>query len=118
MKREIEFRGKSLRKNEWIFGNIHVPHDPFDKLSMWDSQGLQVEVKSETVGQFTGLTDKNRVKIFEDDIVKGDFENRLFKVIFMGSAFVIQYRTGETAHIYGHALEVIGNIYDNPELLK
>ena len=81
------------------------------------------EVLPETVGHYTGLTDKNGVKIFEGDIVTGYFNHeKIVGYIFYGgnAQFFIQ-RDG----IYGIGLdnsdcwlEVIGNIHDNPELLK
>ena len=98
-----------------------------------------VRVLPETVGQFTGLTDKNGVKIFEGDLVKTNgkgknyMANKFYTVEFIDGAFCITAKVVKTgcdfsitirdamfkAKHYGETLEmeVIGNIHDNPELL-
>lgn len=107
--REILFRGKRVDNGEWVYGYL-------------------CEVIPETVGQYTGLTDKNGKKIFEGDIVhcisNTDCGNCV--VIFEEGEFRLipdrYYKTYTTGGGY-HAIrcfikEVIGNIHDNPELLK
>lgn len=129
--REYLFRGKHKDNGKWIEGDLTQDRDIGTAyISGWDyytdDDGLQreqfgCEVISETVGEFTGLTDKNGVKIFEGDILK------IAEVIFL-----VQWnkRTGsfcgvseiddvQTKHLgYVNLCEVIGNIHDNPELLK
>lgn len=136
--REILFRGKDIISGEWITGFLvdgnHI--------------GCFVEanpIRPETVGQFTGLTDKNGKKIFEGDIVRFTWEHcvlsspggyfiypsgTVFEVRCLESGYML-CKAGDNAN-YPNAngkvanyvfwnfhigLEVVGNIYDNPELL-
>ena len=128
--REILFRGKRADNGEWIEGcfldrnNIGIFYDDTEES---DCAVHIFSVISETVGQYTGLTDKNGKKIFEGDII--ETPDRLVKVVwFEGNAqfdlHFIRY-TDEVAitnfkGIHMRDLkeyEVIGNIYDNKEIL-
>ena len=128
--REILFRGKRMDNGEWVKGYLICPE--FDKSRAYigylfpdDDHDLDVaEVASSTVGRFTGLTDRNGVKIFEGDIVR--YGDTIHRVVFEqrnGTAyFGLVYAACETLP-FGHyqdlkQIEVIGNIYDNPELLE
>ena len=121
--REILFRGKRTDDYEWIEGSLctTIPSDEdFYTISYFDFQGYYIEerVIPETVGQYTGLTDKNGKKIFEGDIVKGTFLG--FPVSIKDYVFSISWQediTGYRAN-YFENVEVISNIHDNPELLK
>ena len=125
--REVIFRGKRTDNGEWIEGSL-LGIDWCDKPSTYSIApntpvSVFYSVIPETVGQYTGLTDKNGVRIFEGDIVTGWFNHeKIVGYIFYGgnAQFFIQ-RDG----IYGIGLdnsdcwlEVIGNIHDNPELLQ
>ena len=131
--REILFRGKRKdNRNPWIYGHLHKM-DGYG--TGYTEYGIQVQdiptsrpwsvsVIPETVGQYTGLTDKNGKKIFEGDIVK--YGDTVHNVVFEqrnGTAyFGLVYSPLETLPC-GHyqdlrQIEVIGNIHDNPELLK
>ena len=129
MKREILFRGARVCDGHFVNGSLvevngecdsneSVPHivisygpDTFD----W------FEVDPETVGQFTGMTDKNGTKIFEGDIIKwidSDGNNRIDKVLFSNGGFHLCNIYYNLGGYKGNSLEVIGNIHDNPDLLK
>ena len=121
--REILFRGKRTDDYEWIEGSLctTIPSDEdFYTISYFDFQGYYIEEKviPETVGQYTGLTDKNGKKLFEGDIVKVTFLG--FPVSIKDYVFSISWQediTGYRAN-YFENVEVISNIHDNPELLK
>ena len=125
--REILFRGKREVNGEWVYG-AYVHYDDIKDNHKDDCDYIVgthtgtnfpfCKVIPETVGQYTGLTDKNGTKIFEGDIVKGTFLG--FPVPFYDYTFSISWQkdvTGYKAN-YFENVEVIGNIYDNHELLK
>ena len=119
--REIIFRGKRTDNGEWIDGcylnknNIGIFYDDTEES---DCIVHIFSVIPETVGQYIGLTDKNGKRIFEGDIVKGTFLG--FPIPIEDYVFPICWQkdvTGYKAN-YFENVEVIGNIYDNPELLE
>lgn len=132
--REIEFRAKGLYKDRWYYG-FYVEH----KRAMQsyiidlDEEDMSTDhfVNKDTLGQYTGLCDKNGTKIFEGDIVRGkDYGGLRREGIvefdkYSSSYNIIpktksQYRECNTISSLCPSeeyLEVIGNIYDNPELL-
>lgn len=164
--REILFRGKREDNNEWAYGS-HLLDDisgkhyiiPFGNINESDKEGQEgccycvgFEVIPETVGQYTGLTDKNCKKIFEGDIIRyadiddyqyylecrecpDDYDKELFKNMWDVDEIVygdkVDYPAFNLCHdnfelnglselkISGqYYYEIIGNIHDNPELLK
>jgi len=141
MNREIKFRGKMIPENEWIFGTIlRIPAPPVcfgkgetDKYYIqfpdprympdWNMpyKMVQGEVNPDTIGQYTGLHDKNEKEIYEGDIVKSFFVdtdkqgNEVYKYQIIRIEYdeiLCSYRIDKFMN-----LEVIGKIYDNPELL-
>lgn len=128
--REILFRGKRVDNGEWTYGYYcPKPYSHFPcEATIFPSETIDRDwhgesVDPDTVGRFTGLTDKNGVKIFEGDIieytdgcndwlsaVKYDSDNAQFVVHFIGGD------VESFDNLYSGDCEVIGNIYDNPEL--
>jgi uncharacterized phage protein (TIGR01671 family) len=124
--REILFRGKKTDTKEWVEG-MAFPHDN-DRVTMFSQHSVDgvltgKEVYLGTVGQFTGLTDKNDTKIFEGDIIQNVMEGKTAVVQWFSehSAFMLWCKSENQVYwLYDndfHNIEVIGNIYDNPELL-
>ena len=125
--REILFRGKSKNSNEWVQGGIlqtenraeiYVPHDSYGAIAEPPFCDVEiVEVDPETVGQYTGLTDRNGKKIFEGDILKG-VQDDLFIMKWHRGQFIAENVKDWLFAFKGQAGEVVGNIHDNPELLE
>ena len=129
MTREILFRGKRADNGKWIFGDLrHIFHGEYRAHIVDNSNGLNngvcgLEVDPETVSQFTGLCDKNGVKIFEGDIVHVKARSCSFTgcVIYWleEARYVCKTKSGMRYAICAKfEFEVLGNIYDNPELLE
>ena len=132
MDREIIFRGKRLYDGEWVEGYLFVSqgggHYILDTNNDGDN-GSQVRfilVWHETVGRFTGLTDKNGKKIFEGDIVR-HYNNLTdptkYEVgkVFWDKKRTCFRRTSNPSSVFMNfdcCYEVVGTIHDNPELLK
>ena len=121
--REILFRGKPIMsKTEWVEGFYNcIPEGRFlcvdHCIQTIDDDGrigLLYTVDENTVGQFTGLSDKYGMKIFEGDILEFR-RGRSHVVKFEDGAFIF---TGTSIPVrYADKFEVIGNIHDNPELV-
>ncbi|EGI1283585.1 TPA_asm: hypothetical protein GF120_05100 [Listeria monocytogenes] len=134
--REIEFRAKVKRslqleqiKNGWIHGGIFenkIISRNTNEGSICAGFCSEVEIMPETVGQFTGLKDKNGKKIFEGDIVEIDVHDHLDgnvikgKVIFLEGAWLVTDSGSFAISLWSeiNEIEVIGNIHENPELLE
>lgn len=123
--REILFRGKRVDNGEWVEGYYSPVNIPITgNMGHFINVGgyRAVEIDPETVSQFTGLCDKNGVKIFEGDIIKY-FDDWIGKIEYDSDSalFVVSFVDGDDDN-FGRVscgdCEVIGNIYDNPELLE
>lgn len=136
--RTIKFRALSMCKGErWVYGDLrHYNRNPHTE--KWTihvpETGLETDVDEVTVGQFTGLRDKNGKEIYEGDFVYVDDLTSIYTTPYKG--FVEQYRGKWCVCHYdkifksdfhqslffddfaGWKTEVIGNIHDNPELLE
>ena len=131
--RDIKFRGKRIDNREWVYGGYDAMdgnHTIFDHESITHSA---YEVDPTTVGQYVGRKDKNGREIYGGDITRGDWYvhgEAPFSVIG-----IVEYFDGWCAFIihdtnmkvlaelngqgaYHYSLEVLGNRWDNPELLK
>lgn len=129
--REILFRAKRTDNGAWETGGLVVVRGGCSDEQVYISEkmtGYHTPVLSETVGEFTGLTDKNGRKIFEGDIVKKDYhctDGKVFQVKYdAGCACFVTSCEHNGAIIDtifdndGQHTEILGNVYDNPELLN
>jgi uncharacterized phage protein (TIGR01671 family) len=130
--REILFRGKTLDNNSWKYG-YYVKQYGAEQIYLPDGTDMEYgfdyyHIIPETIGQYTGLTDKNGTRIFEGDILQFDYIGKNLGV--NGKAAVL-FENGKFGVLWGWhkefvtlvgfsntTLEVIGNIHDNPELLE
>lgn len=126
--REIKFRGKRLDNGEWITGDlIRISGHTFILPDPAPNGIDRYMVEPATVGQYTGLKDKKDKEIYEGDILRVtlDFSEELVnrEVYYLEDGFCIHI-DDETAiqrivyAVYARDAEVIGNIHDNPKLLK
>ena len=148
--REILFRGQTRRFGEkvknfagdpmpsnWVYGGVCCGEGAFSIIYAYMDEEKEIPIEkhvvyTDTIGQYTGLTDKNGKKIFEGDIVEGhchsQWSHRLQRcvVVYDRDGFESRHyvKQGEVMRHYSYKVlfsrdvEVIGNIHDNPELLK
>lgn len=129
---DIEFRGKRTDNGEWVYGNLVRGCDEqyayIVELGNKELCRNYVDVDPETIGQYTGLADKNGTKIFEGDMISTDLERPYNIVEYRNGCFMlncydgnpyydIMFSTSDELHAKCDYAEVIGNIYDSPELL-
>ena len=134
MSREILFRGKSIGMDIWLYGKLfnygltapsNVPCISVCVPTSWKEAYNYYRVHPNTIGQYTGLKDKNGVKIFEGDVVIIG-EKLKAKVIYYDGAFRMQSEFSPTLinttdmgyMMREFSVRIIGNVHDNPELIK
>lgn len=116
--RTIKFRGKSLETDDWVYGFLADGN----LICTWDNRVNCHEVLSITVGQFTGLLDSNGREIYEGDIVKRT-DGYSYIVKYEFGSFYARLIGGDKEDVYRLALfnnmtVIVGNIHDNPDLMK
>ena len=138
--REILFKAKRIDNGEWIEGYLVkacqntypngyeiIDKDGinYDELDCWQPSFTSYEVDEKTICQYTGLTDKNGIKIWENDIVRCDYNYYGDKGIYVGKVFfredtctfLVTDMKSTNYEWWNEDKEVIGNIFDNPKLL-
>ena len=141
MNREIKFRGKRVDNGEWVYGNLSIEYDGTTFISFWGSVLLEPEnnykemmsfsfdVNPDTIGQYTGLKDKEWKEIYEGDIM-GGYPHGSAHVSYNEEYACFESRNidadlEDVNGLFANDLKdcfnewsVIGNIHDNPELIN
>lgn len=120
--RTIKFRGKRLDNGEWVYGDLHILTA---LIHIHPDLGGRVIIYPETVGQFTGLLDKNGKAIYEGDVVRtlsGFVGYMRYNERFIRFEVAAPYESYDNERepdgVPHESWEVIGNIHDNPEWMK
>jgi uncharacterized phage protein (TIGR01671 family) len=151
--RTIKFRGKRIDNGEWVYGNLYkLPLESGNVCMILTTDNIHEDnsiepqyhlaftlwkdlfvVDSSTIGQFTGLFDKNGKEIYEGDIIQGEYKSKhLIRYTeedarftatlaeYVGDKFSERCNTGDVTQKWINEFNkvVIGNIHDNPELIK
>jgi uncharacterized phage protein (TIGR01671 family) len=138
--REIKFRGKRVNNGEWVYGDLIHRYSNWIYIAPIPStiEITPIEIDPETVGQYTGLKDKNGKEIYEGDIVEikvvsvrkedkwdgetGEYLGWEYVEVPFKDIKIVEWLGDGFNLFYGNWIEdefeVIGNIFDNPELLK
>lgn len=127
MERQILFRGKRLDNGEWIYGDLQLgdgDHIPMIGVVRGGHDPNYYQVEEATIGQFTGLRDKDSRPIYEGDIVmqRGYSGVKPMVVRFEQGAFIVGWHGGSSTQtrpmLIQKRSEVIGNVIDTPDLLN
>lgn len=126
--REILFKAKRIDNGKWIEGLLTVMWREYHIINP-DDENIAYPIDPKTICQYTGLTDKNGNKIWENDICSTDIKRPYAIVEFRNGCFMYNLNDGEEDYYdimmpveplvnSDEYTEVIGNIFDNPELLE
>lgn len=129
--RTIKFRGKNYRSNKWKYGSLLQNHNlQLCTIKQMEDLGLQkpldeLMVDPATVGQFTSFHDCKDREVYEGDIIQSGLNRHFIGFDKRKGAFVAYYyhQSGQKLNMdisqqWFNKVEIIGNIYDNPDLLK
>lgn len=129
--RTIKFRGIDIETGQWVDGDLiqykgYLPNIHFSYMSNDKLRYGQCVVKKETVGQFAELYDKHDDEIYDGDFILSDKDNKVYYVTFKNGMFYASCHECNPNLHGGYSLwmvvnmgcSIIGNIHDNPELLK
>jgi hypothetical protein len=120
--REIKFRGKCQTTGEWFYGYL-FKSDSGERTHIIKNHKGCLDIDPDTVGEFTGLRDKNEIEIYENDLIK--CEKDIYEIIWNRGMFILKNirssvlgdtPLGPMLDIFD--IEIIGNRYDNLELLR
>ena len=124
--RQIKFRAQDIASNKWLYGDLRYHKDDVCIFEQEGNKGEQV--KRDTIGQFTGLYDVNEKEIYEGDIVEiielaaQNSRKMLAQIVYDEDLACFNFKASDRERcmclsIIFIAMEVIGNIYDNPDLI-
>lgn len=129
MEREILFRGFDNIKNEWVYGDLIHLSNGYAIRKIEDDIMSFTRVDSDSIGQYTGAKDGNGKKMFEGDITKiklfnfpnGEIEYEIGVIIYSKDIFIISGNKFDH-NLFGirenETRSIIGNVFENPELIK
>lgn len=125
MNREILFRGKRIENGEWVYGSLVLWYDGSISIETGVYDAPMYAVDPATIGQYTGLIDKNGKRIFEGDVMGFDAYGFHYKgvVSFVDGNFCVMCNRPTASPFLDSAIKqhdaiCVGNIYDNHELLE
>ena len=123
MAREILFKAKRIDNGKWIYGNYAFEDTKGERHFIFQNFGFEYEVDKDTICQYTGLTDKNGRKIFENDVVKVEsgvigspfMHGMIGKIVYEECSFWIEPKDKEDSVLLFDECaeyEVVSNIFD------